>query len=171
MAILLLFYREFFKVILKQPKTKITWPGPSAEMCRGFRCVNLGGVLPWIFLEDFLGTFYHPPPQKKKKNVIKSAKKSAAQNENSAKNPFCQNSTLKMSFWGLNHLERYLGKGRDHIALTPTLVIPEGLCLKLTDALLEQSGASNLCCSELCSLLPCILQQSRGQKLNTNIFL
>ena len=37
------------------------WPGPSAEMCRGFLLCKFWRILPGIFLEDFSGHFF---PQK-----------------------------------------------------------------------------------------------------------
>ena len=37
------------------------WPGPSAEMCRGFLLYRFWRILPGIFLEDFSGHFF---PQK-----------------------------------------------------------------------------------------------------------
>ena len=42
------------------------WPGPSAEMCRGFLLYNFWRILPGIFLEDFSGHFF---PQKRGEKI------------------------------------------------------------------------------------------------------
>ena len=34
------------------------WPGPSAEMCRGFLLYKFWRIFPGIFLEDFSGHFF-----------------------------------------------------------------------------------------------------------------
>ena len=73
------------------------WPGPSAEMCRGFLLYKFWRILPGIFLEDFSGHFF---PQKwgEKIRRLNPRKNPAAQKQKSAKNPVCQDPTLRK--WG-----------------------------------------------------------------------
>ena len=72
------------------------WRSPFAEMCRGFLYYRFCGNLPGIFLEDFSGHF----PLKREKiwrldpGTQNPRKNPAAQKLKSAKNPFCQKSTL-----------------------------------------------------------------------------
>ena len=75
-----------------------SWPGPSAEMCRGFCCVNFGGFCWGFSWRIFPGTFSHKNEVKKTGDKIRENKKNpAAQKYKSAKNPFSQKPTLKIS--------------------------------------------------------------------------
>ena len=49
------------KQVADVPLPQKGWPGPSAEMCRGFLLYKLWKILLGIFLEDFSGHFL---PQK-----------------------------------------------------------------------------------------------------------
>ena len=51
------------------------WPGPSAEMCRGFLLDKFWRILPGIFLEDFSGHFFSAK-MRRNNPARKSAKKS-----------------------------------------------------------------------------------------------
>ena len=59
------------KLSLIQIKEKLGdptfWPGPSAEMCRGFLVYRFWRILPGIFLEDFSGHFF---PQSTKARLL-----------------------------------------------------------------------------------------------------
>ena len=72
----------------------IFWPGPSAEMCRGFFVV-------WgleDFARDFPGGFFwalFPAKMRRKIRRENPHKNPAAQKYKSAKTPFCQEPTLK----------------------------------------------------------------------------
>ena len=48
----------FSKLLTMPPPSKI-WPGPSAESCRGFCCINFGGFCRGFSWRIFLGTFSH----------------------------------------------------------------------------------------------------------------
>ena len=58
--------------------SQICWPGPSAEMCRGFLLYKFWRIFPGIFLEDFLGTFSHKNEEKESGEKIRE-KNPAAQ--------------------------------------------------------------------------------------------
>ena len=55
----------------KHSHGKSFWPGPSAEMCRGFLLCKFWRILPGIFLEDFSGTFSHKNEEKKSGEKIR----------------------------------------------------------------------------------------------------
>ena len=55
-------------------ENKISWPGPSAEMRRGF-LYRLWRISPGIFLEDFSGHFF-PHKNAERKSGEKMRKKS-----------------------------------------------------------------------------------------------
>ena len=65
----------------------IAWPGPSAEMCRGFLLKNFWGFCQGFSWRIFLGTFSHKNDEKK------SAKKSAKQS-GGPKRKICEKSVL-----------------------------------------------------------------------------
>ena len=65
----------------------ICWPGPSAEMCRGFLLDKFWRILPGIFL----GTFFHKNEKIRRQNPRKNP---ADPKSKCAQNPFCQRPTL-----------------------------------------------------------------------------
>ena len=67
------------------------WPGPSAEMCRGFLFYKFWRILPGIYLNDiFLGTFSNKNEEKKSGDKIRERsrrpKKKTPRKIRSAKN-------------------------------------------------------------------------------------
>ena len=61
------------------------WPGPAAEMCRGFLLYKIWRILSGIFLEDFSRHFSH---QKRETNLVRKSAKKIRQpkNKNREKN-------------------------------------------------------------------------------------
>ena len=77
----------------------LCWPGPSAEMCRGFLLYKFWRILPGIFLGDFSGHFF-PQIWGEKIRRQNPRKNPAAQKIESAKNPFCQEpAQIFVEFW------------------------------------------------------------------------
>ena len=70
------------------------WPGPSAEMCRGFLLHIFWRILPGVFLEDFSGhVFPHKNEEKKAGDKIRE-KVRRLENINPRKiDPFCKRPT------------------------------------------------------------------------------
>ena len=61
----------------------ICWPGPSAEICRGFLCINFGGFWRGFSWRIFWALF--PPKMMSYNPATKSAKKSGGSKAKSAK--------------------------------------------------------------------------------------
>ena len=83
-----------------RPFAPLFWPGPSAEMYRGFLLHNFWRILPGIFLEDFSGHFF-PQKNRRRNPATRSAKKSGGPKIKPAKNLFCQKPTLTFSLRGI----------------------------------------------------------------------
>ena len=74
----------------------ITWPGPSAEMCRGFLSYRFWRILPGLFLED--GLFWALFPTKRRKIRRQNPrKKSGGPKTKMREKSFYQNPTLTIT--------------------------------------------------------------------------
>ena len=98
-----------------------SWPGPSAENCRGFLLYKIWRILSGIFLEDFSGHFF--PTKMRKNPATKSATKSGGSKIKICENAFCQKPTPKIlekfrSFFG-NALRAFPGVPLESPAGTP----------------------------------------------------
>ena len=101
------------------PKTLFFWPGPSAEMCRGFLLYNFGGFCRGFSWRMFLGTF--SPQNEEIKSGDKICEKiRRTKNKNPQKNPFCQKPTLIFHVAEMRFSEKIIPKQYFHVILRIT---------------------------------------------------
>ena len=102
-----------------------SWPGPSANISRGFLLYNFRRFLPGIFPEDSCGHFSHKHQEKE------PGEKIATQTRSSVKKSFCQKPTLTTHQNSLQQV-RF---GECLLKQTPTLAV---------QGLFEEGGCQSL---------------------------